>query len=237
MGRRTRRPPAQEGEDLDTDRLIAAASARRTGSLPDPRLYVSRLPLQNDLSTIVILDTSQSTAAAMAPGSTVLDVQRRAAAALAEALQASGKAVALRSFASAGRDDVRLTRLKDFDEPLSPAVHERLAGLRPGLSTRLGAALRHVGAEFGTVATTRKLVLVFTDGEPSDIDVVDPAELSEDARHAARALRRRGVDVVGILLRPAVSRTRFDVGTSIVLRQPEELLASLTRLLHHVARR
>ncbi len=237
VGQRTRRPPAEEGEDLDTDRLIAAASARRMGTYPDPRLYVSRSPLRHDLSTIVILDTSQSTASAASPGSTVLDVQRRAAAALAEAMETSGKALALRSFASAGRDDVRLTRLKDFDEKLSPAVHERLAGLRAGLSTRLGAALRHVGTEFATVTTTRKLVLVFTDGEPSDIDVADPSELTEDARHAARELRRRGIDVVGLLLQPPTARMRFDIGISLVLRHPDELLGSLTKLLNHIARR
>ena len=95
-----------------------------------------------------------------------------------------------------------MTRLKDFDEPLGPIVFERLAGLSSGLSTRLGAALRHAGAELAPLRTTRKVVLVLTDGEPSDIDVTDPLELVEDARRAVLGLRLRGVDVFGVVMDP-----------------------------------
>ena len=49
----------------------------------------------------------------------------------------------------------------------------------------------------------RKLILVLTDGEPSDIDVVDPRDLVEDARRAVLSLRARGIDVFGVTLDPS----------------------------------
>ena len=133
VGPRRRSAPREDGEELDLDRAVAASAARLTGQTPDLRLYRDRAATGRDLATLVILDISQSTAAATRSGATILDAQRIAVAALADALAASGDRFALRAFASAGRDDIRLTRLKDFDEPHGPAVHERLAALKPGL--------------------------------------------------------------------------------------------------------
>ena len=68
----------------------------------------------------------------------------------------------------------------------------RLAQLEPHLRPGLGTALRHAGAEIASIRSHRKLILVLTDGEPSDIDVVDPRDLVEDARRAVLGLRSRG---------------------------------------------
>ncbi len=240
IGPRRRRPPHEDGEDLDLDRAIAAVTARRTGLAPDPRLYRDRAPTGRDLATLLILDSSQSTAARTPTGLTILDVQRRAAAALAAALHARGDRFALRSFASAGRDDIRVTRLKDFAEPFAPIVLERLAGLQSGLSTRVGAALRHAGAELAPLPTTRKLVLVLTDGEPSDIDVANPAELVEDARRAILDLRQRGIDVYGIVMDPTDAGsgpTIFGRHNTMLVRRLEDLPARLTDMYFRLAQR
>ena len=69
-----------------------------------------------------------------------------------------------------------------------------------GLSTRLGAALRHAGRVIGGTVSARKLVIVLTDGEPSDIDVSDPLVLVEDARRAAVGLHAAGIDAYGVVL-------------------------------------
>jgi nitric oxide reductase activation protein len=86
-----------------------------------------------------------------ASGASVLDTERLAVAALAEALAALDDPFALRAFASAGREDVRVFCLKDFDEPYGAPVKARLAHLEPHLSTRLGTALRHADAEIAPV--------------------------------------------------------------------------------------
>ena len=240
VGRSVRQPPREDGEELDIDAAIAAAVARRAGLQPDRRVYRDRRPRGRDLSTLIILDVSQSTAAIDAAGLSVLTAERLAVGALAAALEARGDYYALRAFASAGRDDVRLTRLKDFDEPFTATVGARLAGLSPGLSTRLGAALRHAGAELAPLRTTRKLVLALTDGEPSDIDVPHPHELVEDARRAVASLRRHGIDIFGIVMDPLNAGSGaaiFGRHNAIAVRRLEELPAKLAGVYFRLALR
>ena len=58
-----------------------------------------------------------------------------------------GDPFAIRAFCSNGREEVRYLRIKDFEEPYGDGAKRRLAGLEAGFSTRIGAALRHAGAE------------------------------------------------------------------------------------------
>ena len=232
----------EDGEEIDLDAAIDAAVARRQAVPPDDRLYRTRRRRVRSLSTLVILDVSQSTAArdVAQGGLTVLEAERLAVAALASALDARGDVFALRAFASAGREDVRLTRIKDFAEPMGPVVDARLAGLAPGLSTRLGAALRHAGAELQPLCTTRKLVLVLTDGEPSDIDVADPLELVEDARRAVSALNRRGIDVFGLVIDPqgaGAGAAIFGRHNTMAVRRLEDLPSRLAAVYFRLSQR
>jgi nitric oxide reductase activation protein len=59
-------------------------------------------------------------------------------------------------------------------------------------------ALRHAGALVGGRRTHRRLVLVVTDGEPSDIDVADRRYFVGDARKAVQSLAHNAIDVFGI---------------------------------------
>ena len=106
-----------------------------------------------------------------------------------------GDPFAIHAFCSNGREEVRYLRVKDFNEPYDTAAKSRLAGLKGSLSTRIGAALRHAGAELARQLTYRRLLLVVTDGEPSDIDIPDRRYLVEDARKAVANLAHAGIDV------------------------------------------
>jgi hypothetical protein len=239
IGRPARLRRQSDGDDLDIDAALDAVVALRSGHAPDPRLFRLTRPCSRDLSTVIMLDSSASTAAPLPDGRSVLDVQVLAVALLAEALDARGDPFALRAFASDGRDDVRLTRIKDRSEPFDDAVMRRLAGLRPELSTRLGAALRHAGAEFGARAW-RRLLLVLTDGEPSDVDVRNRDDLIVDARRAALGLRNAGVDVFGIVLDPAgvgSAQAIFGRRNTLAVRDLADLPARLAGLYFRLARR
>ncbi|HEX7389577.1 MAG TPA: VWA domain-containing protein, partial [Acidiphilium sp.] len=191
---RLRRQP--DGEEFDLDAAITAAIDRRVGITPDSRVYTRFERRMRDLSVMLLLDSSRSTNDRNpASGQRVLDLEVEAAALLARALERSGDPFAIRAFCSNRRDDVRYYRIKDFAEPHGSLAEQRLAGLAGEYSTRIGAALRHAGAELSLRQSWRKLLLVITDGEPSDIDVTDRKYLVEDARHAAHALARDGIDV------------------------------------------
>ncbi|MBS9477777.1 VWA domain-containing protein [Ancylobacter radicis] len=249
VGRASRLKRQSEGHDLDLDAVIEVAIARRAGLVPDLRVFRSSVLTQRDLAVLVLIDISQSTRDRLAGGLSVLDVEKRAVALLAQALAGLGDAFALMAFASNGRGEVRVHEVKGFAEPYGPEPAARLAGLSSGLSTRLGAALRHAGAMIGGVRSFRKLVLVLTDGEPSDIDTAS-ADLVADARRAVLQLRGRGIDSFGVTLDPAgggegaVGEGAANEATAIFgkanvlpIRRVEDLPARLSELYFRLARR
>jgi nitric oxide reductase NorD protein len=185
-----------EGERLDLESCIRAGIDYRLGISPDPRVYETSEMRDRDLSVLVLLDISESTKEFVKGTSiTVLSVERAATALLAQAMEGLGDPFAIHAFCSNGRAEVRYYRVKEFGQRYGAPAIERLAGLRGGLSTRIGAALRHAQREIELRQTHRRLVLVITDGEPSDIDVEDRKYLVEDARKAVQELAHAGIDV------------------------------------------
>ena len=190
-----------EGDRLDLDAAIRVASDLRAGLSPEARVYESSALLQRDLSVLVLLDVSESTKDTIRGGiQSAFSVERAATALLAEAMDGMGDPFALHAFCSDGRSDVRYHRIKDFGQPYNAAAKARFGGLRPGFSTRLGAALRHAGEQISGQLTHRRLILVITDGEPSDVDVDDCRYLAEDARKAVHDLGKKGTDVFCVAL-------------------------------------
>jgi len=64
----------------------------------------------------------------------------------------------------------------------------------------MGAALRHAGFRLQQQRAEKRILLLVTDGEPSDIDVADREYLLDDARDAAHTLGKRGVNVFCLTL-------------------------------------
>ncbi len=240
IGRTVRLNRQADGHDLDLDALLDAAIARHSDEEPDPRIFRTAISKHRDLSVLLMIDISESTRDRLPSGTSVLDIERLAVAVLAEAMDALGDPFSLLAFASDGRDDVRMTQVKGFAERYDRAAMARLAGLEPGLSTRLGTALRHGGQMLAQVKTFRKLMIVLTDGEPSDIDVSDPADLVEDARRAAIGLHNNGIDAFGVVLGqaalPSAARI-FGRGNTMPVHRVEDLPRRLSELYFRLARR
>jgi uncharacterized protein YegL len=240
VGRAIRLKRQLDGHDLDLDAVIDAGIALRMRQEPDPRVFRTTSSKHRDLAVLLLLDISESTRDRLASGATVLDVERLAVAVLAEAMSALGDPFGMLAFASDGRDDVEMTTVKAFDQPYDRACVGRLAALSSGLSTRLGAALRHAGELISHARSFRKLVIVLTDGEPSDVDVADPLDLVEDARRAAVGLRARGTDGFGVVLGSDAMSSAvriFGRGNTMLVPRVEDLPARLSELYFRLARR
>jgi nitric oxide reductase activation protein len=193
----------EEGDDLDLEAAVRAAVDLRLGNSPDTRVHRRSVRRVRDLAVLLLLDLSQSTNERVRSGeTTVLQLTREAAALLADAMAKLGDPFAIHGFASNGRHEVGYARFKDFGEAHGPASKARLAGMRGELSTRMGAAMRHAGSLLGRQPQRRKLLVVLTDGAPSDVDVRDPQYLRADARKAAEDLARSGVASYCISLDP-----------------------------------
>lgn len=202
----------EDGDTIDINAAVDAMIDTRMGRQPDPRINI-RTHLQiRDLSVLLLIDLSESTNDPVkndvavnsedeeAP--TVLDLAREASVLLAEALAKIGDPFAIHGFDSDGRHDVEYYRYKDFDGPYNDTVKGRLAGMTGQLSTRMGTALRHAGSVLAEKTSQKKLVILLTDGEPSDNDVRDPQYLRHDTKRAVEELAKQGVRTFCLSLDP-----------------------------------
>ena len=236
---RTRRLKRQaEGEKLDIDASIEASIDLKSGSTPDYRVYEGISPPERSIAVHLLLDMSQSTADRVG-AETVLSIEQNAAAILATAIDHLGDPLAITAFASAGREDLRIVRIKQFGEDLSMMTGMALSGLQPRYSTRIGAGLRVAGTSLAQVQRHRRLVLLITDGEPSDIDVPDPSYLVADARRAVQGLSARGIDTFCIALGQAAGQRQAEIFSRngfIQIDKLETLPEKLTALYFRMTR-
>jgi hypothetical protein len=183
-----------EGDELDLTAAVDGAIQQRCRLVPDGRIFRRHGRRHRASAVVLLMDLSVSTRR-FVPGSftTVLEVEKRAARVVAQALDSGRDRVAVHGFASNGRHEVHYQRIKDFDEPFGAEQQARLAALQGSLSTRMGAALRHASAALDGQTVDHKVILMLTDGEPSDVDVVEDEHLVEDARHAVSRAAARGI--------------------------------------------
>jgi nitric oxide reductase NorD protein len=210
-----RRRGYEEGEELDLDAAVRAMIDIRRGIMPDPRINIRITRHVRDLSIVVLMDLSESTNEKVGvkegePGydeaPSILSLTREATGLLAWAIDSIGDNFAVHGFASDGRHDVQYFRFKDFNQPYEDEAKSRLAGMQGGLSTRMGAALRHAGWHLSQQNASKRLVLLITDGEPADIDERDPQYLRHDTKKAVEDLAMQGIYTYCLTLDPEADR-------------------------------
>lgn len=184
----------EDGDEIDINAAIDAMISIRMGEQPNPRITMRNVIKNRDLSVVVLLDLSESTNEKMGNSDkTILELTREAATLVATAINGVGDPFAIHGFSSDGRHDVQYYRFKDFKQAWGDDAKSCLAGMQGGLSTRMGAAMRHAGQHLLKQSERRKLILLVTDGEPADIDERDPQHLRLDTKKAVEELATKGV--------------------------------------------
>lgn len=191
----------EEGDDIDLDAAILAATDIRQQRTPDLRINTRFVRSMQQVAVLLLLDLSESTNQRLAGmDKTILDLARETAVLFGNAVSDLGDGLAIHGFSSNGRNQVEYYRMKDFNEAYDDGVRKKLAGMTGRLSTRLGAAARHAGHYLLRQPGSRKILLIVSDGEPADIDETDANYLVQDAAQAVRHLRSEGVDCFGLNL-------------------------------------
>ena len=184
----------EDGSELDLDVAIRSLIDLRAGSQPDARINMSHTTDGRSIAVTLLLDLSESlNQKARGSEQTVLELSQEAVSLLAWAIEQLGDPFAIAGFHSNTRHDVRYFHIKGFGERWGDEVKSRLAAMQAGYSTRMGAAMRHAARTLGTQRADKKLLLVLTDGQPSDIDAKDARLLIDDTHQAVRELDTQGI--------------------------------------------
>lgn len=225
-----------DGEDIDIEAAIEARVDLVATGVHSDCVYRANRNQERDLAVSFLLDASRSTESIVA-GRQILDIAREALIALTWGLEACGDRTSIDAFSSLRRDRIFLHSCKNFDELMNAKVEARLASLRPGHYTRLGAAIRHVSKKLGQCSQQRRLLLVLTDGKPNDLDHYEGRHGIEDTHMAVREARRQGQSVFGITIDTKVQATFARIFGShgfFVVPHPEKLISALQILYRHL---
>jgi nitric oxide reductase activation protein len=193
----------EEGSELDLDVAIRSLIDFKGGATPDPRINMSHRTDGRDIAVMLLLDLSESlNEKAGGSDQTILELSQEAVSLLAWSIEKLGDPFSIAGFHSNTRHDVRYLHIKGYGEHFNDDVKARLAAMEAGYSTRMGAAMRHAAHYLGARPADKKLMLILTDGRPSDVDTHDERLLVEDARQAVKELDQRGIFSYCISLDP-----------------------------------
>lgn len=199
--KRRRIRKVENGEEVDLDPFIEAMISVRSQKIPDERVYIRHNYKQSESVAIsILMDLSESTNTIVAGSQlSISQTMRDAILLLGETLSTANEAFSIAGFSSNGRHEVNYIHYKKFEETFANSK-ARLADLNAQYSTRLGAAIRHCGSCLEKQAARKKLLLVITDGAPSDVDVYDERYLEYDSWEAVHSLQKFGIKSFGLNL-------------------------------------
>lgn len=216
------------GPDVDIDALVARYGALRAGQSTHSRLYAARRRHTRDTAVLVLLDASLSTDAYVA-NRRVIDVEKEAVIALGDALDGLFDEVAVAAFCSQTRRDCRFLMVKGFEEPWTSGAR-RVMSLEPGGFTRIGPALRHATKLLMDCGARKRLLLLVSDGKPSDLDRYEGRYGVADVHRAVLDAQGSGVVMHALAMDPAAKGwlpSMFGVGRASVVNRPEDLVSVL----------
>jgi nitric oxide reductase NorD protein len=229
-----------DGSEIDLDAWVRGHAERYVGRHPaQSASYLALQRKERDLACLVLADLSLSTDAWVSDEHRIIDVIRDSLMLFGEALAATGDRFAMYGFSSLKRSLVRFHELKTFDTAFDERVRGRIAALKPGYYTRLGAALRRATQLLSEQPAMLRPLLILSDGKPHDIDHYEGRYGIEDTRMAVIEARKNGlkpfcitVDRDGEDYLPHM----FGPAGYAVVRQPEELALHLPRLYAQLTR-
>lgn len=214
----------RDGHEVDIDGAVDHHVERAAGREGDGRVYVRRTKQDRELCAALLLDVSLSTDS-WVEDRRVLDVARAAAVVLGEVTERLGDRLAVYAFASKTRNVCRVFELRGFDEPWTRG-RARLGALEPRGYTRIGPAIRHVSAQLAAQDARRRLLLVVSDGKPTDFDRYEGRYGIADVRRAVQEAHHQGVVAHALTIDSAARGhlpATFGPGAWHVMSRPEAL--------------
>lgn len=181
-----------DGPEIDLQALIERHADLCAAYTPDARLYMREKKKVQDVALLLLFDTSLSTDS-WVDGRRILDIEIASLAIISEAFRGFlDREVSIAHFNSRTRNECNFNFLKRFEESWE-SMRNKLPALHPYGYTRIGPALRHANQMLTKVAARRKIVLLVSDGKPTDYDRYEGRYGIEDVAQAVREGRQQHI--------------------------------------------
>lgn len=250
------------GSEIDFNAMIQNVVDRKTGDTPSDRIFSRREKKRRRISTFLLIDMSASTdrmAASLTPeaetgqrapeqgqkserldlkGKRIIDIEIESLVVMAEALEALDDRYAIFGFSGYGRDQVEMFAVKDFSDPYNRETKNRICGIQPRKSTRMGPAIRHAANRLKETDSDHQLLIMLSDGYPQDMnygeDRTSQTYALNDTMMALIEAKRAGIRPFCITIDQCGDdylRKMIDPGSYLVIQDIHSLPTVLPRVV------
>jgi nitric oxide reductase NorD protein len=221
----------KQGEEFDLDALVDRNTDILAGKSPDENIFYTKRKTEKDISILLLLDISLSTDG-YASNNRIIDVEKDVSILFGEILNEFNIDFAIDCFYSKTRNYASYISLKEFDEPWQKAK-DKIGGIEPIGYTRIGTALRHAGARISARDSSKKWVILISDGKPNDYDKYEGKYGIQDVKQALRELNEKNVQSYALAIEAQAKYylpQMFGKNHYQILSSPKNLIDSLVHL-------
>lgn len=182
-----------DGSEINIDAFVRYHADVRLSGKGDPRLFVRKVLSNRDLSCLILVDQSLSTDS-WVQNRRVLDIELEAIGLMSLLLRDNDHQFGVAGFYSETRNHCYFKWYKQFDDVWGQ-FHEAAPKIQPIGYTRLGPAIRHSVKVLAEQNAKQRLLIVLTDGKPTDHDKYEGRYGVLDIHHALLEANQKGVAV------------------------------------------
>ncbi len=225
-----------EGSEIDLDASVRYLTDLRVGEPGPQRLYAHKRVSEQSLAIQILFDQSLSTDA-WVKNRRVIDLTLEAIGLCGILFDGILPHIQIAGTWSATRHNCRIQIYKGPNDSWD-SYFRHSAEIAPQGYTRLGPSIRYSADILKQQSSRRKVLLLVTDGKPSDLDPYEGFHGIHDVRKACLEAEAFGIHTVALAIDQR-HRSHFSVmfKNPIVLTDPSLLPAQLIRTLMHIIRR
>lgn len=220
-----------DGSEVSIDAYVRYLSDSRHSAQGDPRLYMRSVRAVREFSAFVLVDQSLSTDS-WVMNRRVLDVELESIAIMSYLLRELKEPIAVGGTYSHTRHRCSFHLYKNFRDDWNSFIGQ-VPRIQPSGYTRLGPAIRHATDLLVQEGGRQKLLILLTDGKPTDYDRYEGRYGIEDIRHANLEAKQKGVQVRALAIEKEAKNYfphLFGKNEYEIIQDPAALPAALFRI-------
>jgi len=186
------------GEDIAIDvatDMYADIHAKKT---PEEKIYITKRKRKKDLSVLILMDNSLS-ADGYTSNEKVLEVEKTAVLLFGEVLNEFDISFQIDTFSSRTRNNCSYKSIKLFKENWVN-TRNKIGSIEAEDYTRIGTALRHAASLIEKEKTSKKWIILLSDGKPNDYDTYEGRYGIEDVRKALTELENKHIHTFSLAI-------------------------------------
>jgi len=220
----------KDGSEIDLDAALRFEIDRKLGFNPSEDIFCEKIKNETDTSLLMLFDQSMSTDSWVG-GERVLSVIQESLALVSLLFENIDFRCMIAGTSSETHKKIDFRIYKELTEKW-PVFREIVDQIEPEGYTRLGPAVRHATEKLNKISSRKKILLIFTDGKPTDLDAYEGRYGISDVRKAVLEAEKKSI-LTWALTVDTHSKSHFSTMFSrySVLPRPQLFADELIRIL------